>query len=354
MLKELPLAEFSSLPQYDGHRRVFRWGENGRICGFIVFHRENPRRSSFGATRFWPYRRSAEALKDALLLSRTMSYKAAVAGIPCGGVKATLLATSERLTRRRQFLARYAAAVNELGGRFITGTDVGLNQNDLRLLKKLSPYFVGLNGNAAEFTALGLFYGIEVCLKETFGAETIVGRSFAVQGLGKIGGELLKLLYPKAGKIFISDVDREVLKSTKRKYQRVIVVSPPEIHRRKVDVYCPCALSHSLNRRTLPQLRCKIIAGGANNQLENEKIGELLWRRGILYAPDYVVNAGGLISVFDESKHKKYSRRRVEKKVLRIKQTLAKILAAAKIQHRAPNLVANELAERIFNKKSRE
>lgn len=342
--------EIRNLSDYDNHKLVCFLGDTkSGLEGYIAVHRKNPACPSFGATRIWQYETLGDGLKDALRLSKMMSYKAALAGLPCGGAKAVIVDRGNSNGNRKKLLKAYAESVNFLSGNFVTGTDVGLTHEDLKLLREQSPNFVGMNDDAVYYTALGLYHSIQTCLMEVFDNEEIEGKSFAIQGLGKIGSELLKMVYPSAGKIYVSDIDTERIKEIQKDYPKVMPVSPEQIHRQQVDVYCPCALSHSLNSKTISELRCRIIAGGANNQLESEEIGVLLYKLGILYAPDYVVNAGGLISVFDEYQNKKHDPKRVTNAVLKIKDTLDDILIRSYKQHKATNVVANDMAEKIFN-----
>lgn len=343
----------NSSSEFDNHTFLsFLNDDKTGLRGFIAIHRQNNSAPSFGATRMWRYDSDKEAMDDALRLSRMMSYKSALAGLPYAGAKGVIMLNSRAFDskERNRLLEAYAENVERLNGQFITGTDVGLTQRDLDVMNKKSEYIVGFNGDSTEFTALGVFYAIKTSLNKIFGDESVVGRSFAIQGLGKVGHCIVELLYKDAKKIIVSDIDEEKTRMIKKKYPKVKIVDSMQIHKQKVDVFCPCALSHALNSKTVADLSCKIIAGGANNQLENEKIGKLLHKLGILYAPDYVINAGGLISVTDEFEHSKYSKKRVEKKVARIKNTLEKIFRLSEKYNKAPNIIADEMAEKIVNK----
>ena len=339
--------------EFDNHTFIsFLNDSKTGLRGFIAVHRKNGDAPSFGATRMWHYDSDEEAMDDAFRLSRMMSYKSALAGLPYAGAKGVIMLNSHALDKRERnrLLEAYAENVERLNGQFITGTDVGLTQRDLDVMNKRSEYIVGFNGDATESTALGVFYAIETCLNRVFDEESIVGRTFAIQGLGKVGSSIIDYIYDDAKRIFVSDTDKEKVRAIKKKYPKVKVVDSSQIHKQKVDVFSPCALSHALNSKTVADLSCKIIAGGANNQLENEKIGELLHKLGILYAPDYVINAGGLMSVTDEFEHNKYSKSRVEKKVAKIKDTLEKIFIKSEKENKAPNIIADEMAEKIVNK----
>lgn len=338
------------LPEFDDHRLItFLYDAESSLRGYIAIHRGGIARPAFGATRLWCYNSGIEAFRDALKLSKLMSYKAALAGLRYGGGKGVIISRPLPLKNRNLLLKSYARRVNYLGGNFITGADVGLNKRDLKLMIKETSFIAGVTGNPEEFTALGLFYSIQACLREIFDSVEIEKRSFAIQGLGKVGVELLKLIYKDSAKVFVADIDEARVKSVKKMFPKVRTVRASEIHKQSVDVYSPCALSNSLNDKRISSLSCRIIVGGSNNQLENDYIGELLYKWGILYAPDYVVNAGGLISVVDEYENENLSYRRTKKKVANIRNTLQKILGKSRKMHKAPNLIANEMAEKIFN-----
>jgi len=344
----LEIEKLMELKEYDNHFRVIVLDNpKTQLKGFIAIHIKNERVPSFGATRLWKYENELDGLRDALRLSRLMSYKASLAGLPCGGAKAVLL-LPEHLKNREELLLSYAEAVNSLAGDFITGTDVGLSQDDLRLMKNSSKFFVGLNDNATEFTALGIYYSMETCLEFLTGASDLTGKTFSVQGLGKVGHALLSLLYPKAGKIYAADTDLEIAEKIKKEFPRVSVIKPSEIHKQQVDIFSPCALCHALNLQTVSELNCRMIVGCANNQLQDETIGDALFKQGILYTPDYAVNVGGLIAVFDEYEHQERDDKRVQNKVAGIKKTLSDILKRSRAENRAPNRVANEITEKIL------
>lgn len=336
------------LPEFDDHRFVsFLYDQKSGLRGFIAIHRggslECP---AFGATRCWKYRSEEEAARDSLRLSRLMSYKAALANIPYGGAKGVIMAPTEK---RDQVLKSYAERVNFLGGRFITGTDAGIDDRDLKVMGGVSSYLVGFRADPSKYTALGLFKAMGASLEEKFGNKDIKGRSFAIQGLGKVGTSFLKLIYPKAATIYAADVDKERVRIIQKRFPRVHIVSAASIHRQKVDVFSPCALSHAINRETIPQLDCSIVAGAANNQLEDKSAGELIYKRDILYAPDYAANAGGLISVVDEYEHKKFDLVRLGRQVNKVGDTLAEIFARSRKEKRPTNIIADEIAEKKFN-----
>jgi len=286
------------LPEFDGHRHVhFLYDEKSGLRGFIAIHRGGLLNPALGATRFWDYESDAECLRDALRLSKLMSYKAALAGLKYGGAKAVLMKTPENLKNRNRMFKAYATKVDFLGGKFITGTDVGVSNEDIDLMKKHTPSVIGNKVDPAYFTAYGVMLGIKTSLKKIYGNEKIRGRTFAIQGIGKTGEHLLRLLYPSAQLIYVSDIDTHKIQYAKKKFPKIKVVDPENIHKQKVDVFVPCAMSNALNSESVSQLKCKIVAGSANNQLAGDHIGNLLHQLKVLYAPDYVVNVGGAMAI---------------------------------------------------------
>ncbi len=347
MSRDLNIEE---LREFDHHQVVMFLSDPGAgLRGFIAIHRGGLKHPSLGATRLWEYATETEALEDALRLSRMMSYKSALAGLKYGGAKAVLMASPAALRDREKLFRAYARKVNYLGGRFITGTDAGVEDDDMRIMREETQYIIGNRVDPARYTALGVYAGIEEALKWVFGTQKMNNRSFAIQGLGKTGAGILRMLYPKTHKIFAADIDAGKTKFAKKMFPKIKIVRPADIHRQAADVFVPCALSGALNSRSIAECKCKIVAGSANNQLASEEMGKLLLTLGILYVPEYVINAGGLIAVADELEHETPSEKRITKRVLKIKKTLQAIFRRSKRQRKATNAVANEMAERIFN-----
>ena len=342
--------DFSNYPEFDNHSLVSRIEDpKTGLKGFIAFHRMDKKAPAFGATRIWKYDSEASALRDVLRLSKIMSYKAALAGLKCTGAKGIIM--DNGFSDRKAVLESYVEKVNYFQGEFITGADVGINNDDLKVMRDKSSNIVGFEGDPVNSTALGIYSGIEASLKEKFGDESFQGKTFAIQGLGKVGHLLLEMIAPKAEKVYVSDIDEKKLGDIVSNFSNVSVVDSEKMYSLDVDVFCPCALSYSLNSKTVPLLNCKIIAGGANNQLENENIGVLLHKLGILYAPDYCLNAGGLLSVFSEYKKKsKFSEKKVNEKALKIKKTLQKIFNESKKENKPTNIIADEMAVKIIKK----
>jgi len=341
--------EIEKLKVFDDHRRViFLEDKSCGLVGFIAIHRGGNIQPAFGATRLWRYRSSLEALIDSLRLSRLMSYKSALAGLKYGGAKGVLI--QPKSCERGALLKAYAQKVNSLGGKFVTGADVGLDDKDVEVLASYSDYIVGTKSDPVRFTCLGVLFSIQSCLQQIFGKNNLDRRTFAIQGVGKTGIGILGMIYPHAKKIYVSDIDSTKLTSVKQKFPKVKTISPYDIYNQAVDVFCPCALSNAINRKFIPLLRCAIVVGSANNQLEEDSLGETLRKADILFAPDYIVNSGGLISVVDEFEHKNFDEKRVEERVQHIPKTLRAIFEKSKRSREATNLVANKMAEKIFNK----
>lgn len=337
--------------EFDDHRLVsFIQDKKSGLHSFIAIHRGGIERPAFGATRFTHYVGPEEALRDVLRLSRMMSYKAAMAGLKYGGAKGVIIDTSHDAESRTKLIREYCNRLNYLASHFMTGIDVGLFVGDLPVMKSCSDQIVGTKVDTTGATATGLWYAIQTVAESIAGKPDIAGWSFAIQGLGKIGSGLLEKIYPHAGTIYVSDTSADAVAAAVKKYPKVNPVAPEKIHRQKVDVFSPCALANSLNERTVPELDCKIVAGGANNQLESPEDGRKLYARGILYAPDYVINAGGMISVADEYENGDVDQGRLDKKVQIIKKNLVDIIAKSKKEDRPTNIIADEMAEKIFNK----
>lgn len=336
------------LPEFDKHKLVvFVHDKKGRLRGFIAVHRSGAKNLSFGGTRFLKYGTTTDALRDALRLSKMMSYKCALAGINYGGAKGVII-DNPKFSAKKDVIVDYARAVDYLGGRYISGADVGITWEDSQLMKRHTPYVGGFSRDITKETGEGIMFALEACLQEVFGSKNFKERTFAIQGIGKIGAEVLERLYPHAKEIVIADIDSKKIAHAKKKFPNVRVVSPEEIVSQKVDVFVPCALSGVLNKKTISALKCKIVCGGANNQLESDDIAVKLHAKNILYAPDYVVNAGGLISVIDEHENEDYNNERIQKRLENIKHTLQKIFIQSKKKNTSPATVANKIAESFF------
>lgn len=299
---------------------------------------------AMGATRLWPYASEMDALRDVLRLSRGMTYKAACANIPVGGGKAVIMARPEDKTSR--LLRAYGRFVESLNGHFITGQDVNLTPQDVRQIRLETRHVVGTaekSGGPAPITAIGVLQGIKAAVEFRLNRQDVDGLKVAIQGLGNVGKHLCQRLYAQGAELFVSDLDEAKTDEVKRLYGAT-VVKPDEIFSLDVDVFSPCALGGVLNSTTIPSLKAFIVAGCANNQLEDEQAhSKLLELREILYCPDYVINAGGLINVYHEMIG--YEEEKALRHVDSIYNTLLEIFEKAERERITTHQAAHRLSE---------
>jgi leucine dehydrogenase len=304
-----------------------------------------------GGCRRWSYASDRDAITDVLRLSRGMTYKNAVAGLPFGGGKAVILADKASPKSEALFRA-FGRAVHSLGGRYVTAEDVGISVDDMRIVREETPYVSGLpqagddaGGDPSPWTAYGVFHGIRAAARARLGSDELTGLKVAVQGVGSVGMHLCRLLVEAGAEVVVADVNRDNLRRATA-LQGVRKVSPREILFVDADILAPCALGNILNSESIPRIQAKIVAGAANNQLSTERDGERLAERDILYAPDYVINAGGIISVAREFLGQS-SGEEVRREVDRIPERLSDIFREAASTGRATNRIADELARRL-------
>lgn len=319
-----------------------------QLKGFIAIYNTNIG-PAFGGTRFYEYKKEENALDDALRLSRGMAYKCALAGIKGGGGKGVII-KDKNTHKTKEFFKKYAEVINIFNGNFYTGEDIGMNSKDITLLRKQSKFILGTVASCpAYWTAVGVFNSIKAVLKYYFSSSEISKYSFAIKGVGKVGSYLLDLLYKEGGRIFVADINPLVIKDISKRYKNVKIVSPDVIHKLKVDVYAPCAIGGEFNDKSIKEINCKIICGGANNQLVNDSLGGKIFKKGIIYIPDYLVNSGGLISVTEELNARGYSEKRVAQKVYKIAKRVLEVLQLSEKLKKPTNFIANELAESVIN-----
>ena len=303
---------------------------------------------ALGGCRMWNYKKESDALKDVLRLSKGMTYKAAVAGLDLGGGKAVIIGDSK--TMKNEYLFRsFGRFVQGLGGRYITAEDVGTSVSDMEWVRIETEYVTGISralgggGDPSPVTALGTFTGMKACVKKVFGSDSLKERKIAIQGVGHVGTYLVELLHKEGAKLYISDIDEDKLKSVAKKYA-CKVVNNSKIYELEVDIFAPCAMGGIINDKTIPKLKCAIIAGAANNQLEKEKKhGKALLDKGILYAPDYVINAGGIINIYNELQG--YNREKALSQTENIYQILTEVLDYAEKEGVPTPVASNIYAE---------
>ena len=347
--------EIEKLSEFDNHELVsyFHDAKTG-LRGYIAIHNTNLGPSA-GGTRYWAYKSKEDALKDALRLSKAMTYKCALAGVPYGGAKAVIIADPKK-PKTKEFLKEYARQINLLNGNYITGEDVGIDQRDVDILSENSKFIVGHSkkgGDLGPWAALGVFSALKGALEAIYKTSDLKGRTVAIKGLGKVGFNLAKHIYKNGGALIGADIDPKAVQKAKKSFPGIKIVDKSIIHKQKCDVYAPCAMGGEFNRENIKELKCEIICGGANNQLAEAVVGKLIHERKILYVPDYLANAGGLINVVGELRKGGYNQNWVEKKCLAIQGTAKKIIKLSKKEKKPTSEVADRVAEKIFSKKKR-
>jgi leucine dehydrogenase len=328
-----------------GHEQLVAcYDKSSGYRGIIAIH-DTTLGPALGGTRFWNYQSDEEAIFDVLRLSRGMTYKNAVAGLNLGGGKAVIIGDN-RTTRREMIFRAHGRFVESLGGRYITAEDVGTSTADMDFVHMETEYVAGLenrSGDPSPVTARGVFRAIQATAKVRWGTESVEGRTVIVQGMGNVGQNLCRELHAAGARLVITDIDAaRVEKIVKELGARA--VPPDQIYAQQGDIFAPCALGGIVNDETIPLLDVEIVAGGANNQLLEQRHGEELEARGILYAPDYVANAGGVINVYSEVAG--WSRDRALRKADEIFETTLGVFEIAK-EHGIPTYVAaDRLAQR--------
>lgn len=294
---------FKKILEFGHEQLVFVHDKHSGLKGIICIH-DTTLGPALGGTRIWNYATDEEAINDVLRLARGMTYKNAAAGLNLGGGKAVIIGDSSKIKNEALFRS-FGRFVESLNGRYITAEDVGTSTSDMDFIKMETDHVVGLEGKSGDpspITSLGAFYGIKASLRFRFNDETISKYSYAVQGAGKTGMYMLEYLFNEgAEKVYFTDINKDKVKFIKEKYPKAIYVEAKDIYTQDVDVFVPCALGGGINGQTIPKLKCEIVAGVANNVLEDEdKHSKMLKDRNILYAPDFVINAGGVINVYHE------------------------------------------------------
>lgn len=305
-----------------------------------------------GGCRFYPYQSEEDALNDVLRLARGMTYKSAISGLSFGGGKSIIIGDPSKI-KTEKLLERYGEFVESLKGRYITAKDVGIDSNDLRVIYKKTKHILGVegtpnsSGNPSPATAFGMIQGIGAIAKEILNKNSLEGLHFAIQGIGSVGYYLIEDLHSKGAQITICDIDQEAVLQCSQKFN-VEVVDVEKIYDVKCDFFVPCAMGGILNSETIPRLKCKIVAGSANNQLAIPQDGYTLMKKGIFYAPDYVINAGGIINIAEE--YRGYNKNRAFDRIAQIYQTMIEIIHRSQEENKPPFLIADKMAEEIILK----
>jgi len=342
------------LPDFDDHEAIhFITNDECGLRAIIAVHSTHLGPAA-GGCRLWHYAKDEDGLVDALRLSRGMSYKNAMAGLPLGGGKSVILADPER-TKTPEMLHAFGKAVNDLGGRYITAEDVGVNVADMIEVSRTTQYVAGLpnsegdvGGDPGPHTSLGVFLGMKAAVKRALGKDSVDGLHIALQGAGSVASGVALHACAEGARLSIADVDEKKARTLADRTGGK-VVSPDEILGLDADLLSPCALGAILNEQTIAALKVPVVAGGANNQLATDEDGERLHKRGILYAPDYVMNAGGIINVCTEylgDGDASLVRRRIEGIPVRLEE----IWAESAETGRNPAAVADAMAQRLIGR----
>ena len=345
------MSIFTKIEQ-QGHEQVnYFYDPETNLKAIIAIHNTilGP---SLGGCRMMQYSSDDDALVDVLRLSKGMTYKAAVAGLKLGGGKAVIIGDPKQ-DKSNDLLESFGRFIDGLNGRYITAEDMGMTVDDMAVIKTQTNYVTGTSeslggsGDPSDFTSYGTFIGIKAAVNFKLKKNNLNGLSIIVQGLGNVGTKLINYLSKEDMTIYVNDVDSQKVEKCVSKYG-AIEISNDELYELDVDVYSPCAIGATINDKTIEQLKCKIIAGAANNVLKDyDKHGDMLIKKGILYAPDYVINAGGLINIYNELNE--YNRDEVYNQVETIYDTLMDIFHQSENDQLATNTISDMLAQKIIN-----
>ncbi|WP_281254455.1 branched-chain amino acid dehydrogenase [Fredinandcohnia onubensis] len=348
---------FSYMEKYDYEQLVFCQDKQSGLKAIIAIH-DTTLGPALGGTRMWTYASEEDAIEDALRLAKGMTYKNAAAGLNLGGGK-TVIIGDPRKDKNEEMFRAFGRYIQGLNGRYITAEDVGTTVADMDIIHEetdfvtgISPAF-GSSGNPSPVTAFGVYRGMKAAAKEAFGSDSLEGKIIAVQGVGNVAYTLCKYLHEEGANLIVTDINKDAVDRAVRDFGAK-AVDPNEIYGVDCDIYAPCALGATVNDETIPQIKAKVIAGSANNQLKEPRHGDTIHELGIVYAPDYVINAGGVINVADELYG--YNQDRALKKVESIYDTIAKVIEIAKRDgiptYQAADRLAEERIERMRNSRS--
>ena len=342
---ELVLAR---MEQHDHEEVLFCFDRPTGLKAIIAIH-DTTLGPALGGTRMWSYASEAEALNDVLRLSRGMTYKSSLAGLDLGGGKAVIIGDA-RTQKTEAMFRRFGQFVDSLNGRYITAEDVGMSTTEMvNILKETKnvaglPEEMGGSGDPSPVTAYGVFCGMKAAAKTAYGSDDLSGRKVAIQGAGNVGRGLVSHLVKEGAQVFLTDIHDDKLAAIKAEFPAITLVKPEEIYDVAMDIYSPCALGATVNDETLKRLKCSVIAGAANNQLADEAVhGKAVMEKGILYAPDFLINAGGIINCAWERKG--YNRQAALNQTEGIYDTALRIFKASAELGIPTYLAANQAAE---------
>ena len=342
---------FKYLEKYDYEQVVFCQDKQSGLKAIIAIH-DTTLGPALGGTRMWTYNSEEDAIEDALRLAKGMTYKNAAAGLNLGGGK-TVIIGDPRKDKSEELFRAFGRYIQGLNGRYITAEDVGTTVADMDMIHEETDYVTGISpafgssGNPSPVTAYGVYRGMKAAAKAAFGTDSLEGRVVAIQGVGNVAWTLCKYLHEEGAQLIVTDINKEVVQRAVEEFG-ARAVNPDEIYGVECDIYAPCALGATVNDETIPQLRAKVIAGSANNQLKDSRHGDIIHEMGIVYAPDYVINAGGVINVADELYG--YNHERAMKKVEQIYASIEKVIAISKRDGIPTYVAADRMAEERIEK----
>ncbi len=339
---------FDLLEEYDYEQLVFCQDKDTGLKAIICIH-DTTLGPALGGTRIWNYESEEDAIIDVLRLARGMTYKNAAAGLNLGGGKTVIIGDPTKIKSEALFRV-FGRYIEGLGGRYITAEDMNTTTKDMEFINSETDYVTGLegkSGNPSPVTAFGVFRGILAGVNEVFGSDDLSGKIVAVQGLGAVGYTVCEYLHNAGAKLIVTDIRKESIEKAVNEFGAE-PVAPDDIYGVECDIFAPCAMGAVINDFTVEKLRCKLIAGSANNQLAAEKHGKILKEKGILYVPDFVVNSGGVINVYEEIKG--YNKERAMKMASNIYDACKKVFEISKREDIPTNEAAKRMAEERIEK----
>lgn len=342
---------------FDDHEQVVVCNDKDTGLKAIIGIHNTVLGHALGGTRMLPYSSEWEALDDVLKLSRGMTLKAAISGLRLGGGKAVIIG-DPKTQKTPELIRKFGEFVHTFNGNYITAEEVGMNASDMDIIREVTPFVTGISktkggtGHPAPITAYGVFMGMKAAAKFKFGSDVLENKTIFVQGVGSVGEALVENLLNEGANVIITDINKERQEAISSKFQ-VSIYRGKDFYKEPMDIYAPCALGATINDETIYKLKTKIIAGAANNQLfDEEKHGQILQKRGIVYAPDFLINAGGLINVYAELE--RYNKQQAIRKTENIYNTTLEILERAKLNNMATYKAAVTIANERINAKKNE
>lgn len=340
---------------FDNHEQVVFCNDKDTGLRAIIGIHNTVLGPALGGTRMWNYSSEWEALNDVLRLSRGMTFKSAITGLNLGGGKAVLIGDA-KTQKTPELMRKFGEFVHSLSGRYITAEDVGMDTEDMDIVREVTPFVTGISeskggaGNPSPITAFGVFMGMKAAAKHKFGSDHLEGKRVLVQGIGHVGEGLVELLSNEGAQVYIADINPSRLEEVSKKYSAVIYQG--DVYEADVDIYAPCALGATINDDTIYRLKASIIAGAANNQLADEKVhGVILQEKGIVYAPDFLINAGGIINVYAELEG--YDKKEIMRKTENIYNTTLEILKTAETRNIPTHFAALQIAQQRIEDRKR-